>query len=125
MAAIASVTELTLDTLPDLFEECCEWDEGEAKWNDTWSWWDVTQSALKGLGWYIFTMYPATGIPAGYAVAGGDSPRDDVVDEGGKNVGHVVVVKDGVLAHDPHPSGDGLLGSPTEYYVLVPLVTVS
>lgn len=124
MAAVASVIECELSALPDLFDECCVWDDALAVWADGKNhWWDVTQRGLKKLGWYIFTLYPATGVPAGYALAGGDSPRAETVDEDGKNAGHIVVVKDGALTHDPHPSGDGLLGEPTEYYVLVKLAT--
>lgn len=123
MAAVASVIEEPLDTLPDLFEVCCEWDDGVARWKeDGRQWWHVTQAALREAGWYIFCMYPATGVPAGYALAGGASPRATNVDESGKDVGHIVVVHDGVTVHDPHPSGDGLAGDPTEYYVLVRLI---
>lgn len=119
MAAVASVIECDLRDLPDLFDECCTMDDDTAKWTDA-DWWEVSQKGLKELGWYIFCMYPATGVPHGYALAGGDSPRD-TVDEEGKNVGHIVVVLDGDLAHDPHPDGTGLKGEPSEYYVLVRL----
>lgn len=123
MASVASVIECELSDLPDLFSECCVWDDGKTVWNDDKNhWWDVTQRGLKKLGWYILTIYPATGVPAGYALAGGDSPRAETVNEEGKKVGHIVVVLDGKLVHDPHPDGTGLLGEPTEHYVLVRLL---
>lgn len=39
----------------------------------------------------------------GYIIVNGISPRKWV------KRGHSVVYKDGILVHDPHPSGDGLL----------------
>ena len=52
-------------------------------------------------------------VPRGYAIASGPSPR-------GTNIQHAVVVKDGELWHDPHPSRAGVLSIET-YEVLIPL----
>jgi len=122
MAAIASVLEVSLDDLPDLFDECCEWHE-DGRW-DHGDWWGVTRGAVRSLGWDI--VYIPTkdhkGVPPGYSIAGGPSPRKDVVNGDGKNAGHAVVCLDGRMIHDPHPSGDGLDGNVVDewYIFLVP-----
>jgi hypothetical protein len=47
-----------------------------------------------------------------HVIASGPSPRGDYL--------HAVLVdaKTGVLAHDPHPSGDGLAGPPVDFLVV-------
>lgn len=122
MACMASLMECELEDLPDLFEECCEWDGDEARWKeDDHRWWNIAYQAALSRGFYLAYLPSGVGAPRGYSIAGGDSPRSDVVNEDGENVGHAVVVCDGVLAHDPHPSGKGIDGDPEEFFVLVPL----
>jgi hypothetical protein len=52
--------------------------------------------------WWEFLLESSPGID-GYFIVGGKSPRAWVTR------GHAVIYKDGVLVHDPHPSGAGLL----------------
>ena len=66
-------------------------------------------AATKRHGWFFGTIGTAC-IPLGFALAGGVSPR---------GVKHFVVVKDGQLWHDPHPSRAGLVGEVEEYCILI------
>lgn len=66
---------------------------------------------LHDQGWRIAVLWNA--VPAGYAIAGGPSPRH--------RDGHAVVVLDGRMVHDPHPSRAGL-EEVENYEVLIPLV---
>lgn len=114
MACVASILEVDLEALPDLYEAQQEREDG--------SWWNALHEALKERGWSCVYVGWDTDIaaPQGYAIAGGDSPREDVVNDKGENAGHTVVVKDGRVVHDPHPSRDGLGGTPNDYIVLLP-----
>ena len=120
MACVASILEVSLEDLPDLFDECCEWWEEKKRWKHG-DWWGKLREGARAFGWDI--VYVSTedfqGIPAGYCMAGGDSPRSEVTYENGKNAGHVVVYLDGGMAHDPHPSGDGLDGPVEEWYIFL------
>ncbi len=51
-------------------------------------------------------------LPEFYIVSG-ESPRNP-------KIGHAVIHKDGVLAHDPHHEGGGIVGPPRVVYYLVP-----
>ncbi len=53
-----------------------------------------------------------------------DVPKDAFVMAGGKSpsgLGHYVIMKNGKLMHDPHPSGEGLVGEIEDYLLIVPL----
>jgi hypothetical protein len=67
--------------------------------------WDAVYKVLLSQRWTIATTIYA---PVGYAIADGDGPR---------GVRHSVVVLDGQIVHDPHPSRAGLIGKPIYYYV--------
>ena len=120
MACVASILEVPLEELPDLHEECDTWNEEEEKWVWEGDWWGVLSEAVKARGWKALGVKEGHLAPWGFAIAGGDSPRADVVDEEGKNVGHVIVCLDGKPWHDPHPSGAGLGGPIQDWILLIP-----
>lgn len=49
----------------------------------------------------------------GYGIVGGKSPRGDWQ--------HAVIFRGSVLAHDPHPSRDGIDGDPADLILLAPM----
>jgi hypothetical protein len=106
-ACIATITGIPLDALDQSFaaDAGSEWfdENGTNLYNDM-------QNKLRTHGWRLFHTYGA--IPRGYAIACGTSPRE---------LYHAVVVKDGELWHDPHPSRAGLLHV-QEYQYLMPTV---
>lgn len=122
MACVASVLEVGLDDLPDLYQRC-HVNDGD--------WWTILREHVARFGWeamYLGQTYlgvgestrtPAELAPPGWSIAGGDSPRSDVLDEDGENAGHAVVAKDGELVHDPHPSGDFLAGPVEDWIILI------
>lgn len=111
MACVASITEIPLDELPDLRTEA----DLVGK-----SWWYVSEKALAKNGWIILWHEVEVDklIPPGWSIANGDSPRG-ITNKDGSPVGHSVVVFDGELKHDPHPSDSGLDGPPYSYYILI------
>lgn len=123
MACVASVLEVPLELLPDL------WEREKAGDDD---WWMILRTALAEHGWEAIYLHPeyvsatnesrtsADLAPQGYALAGGPSPRESTVNEDGENAGHVVVAEDGQIVHDPHPSRDGLGGPVRDWIVLIP-----
>lgn len=105
MACVASITGLPLGALDDLYT-------AEARTPDK-HWWSVFTDALNRHGWHAAYLVAADGlIPRGYAVGSGVSPR---------GLRHAVVVRDGALAHDPHPSRAGV-EEVEAFYVLFPVV---
>lgn len=117
-AAIASVMEVDLDALPDLWE-------AEAQEQETGvTWWAALRKAVEGHGWGFTWIQQswtsvdlATVCPPGFVVAGGESPR---AKDGEDHPGHAVVWLDGEPCHDPHPDGNFLDGPPSEFYLLIP-----
>jgi hypothetical protein len=105
MACVASLTGVPLDALDDLYT-------AEQRTPDR-HWWAVFTDALNAHGWHAAYVRQDGIVPAGYAIGSGVSPRD---------LRHAVVVKDGKLAHDPHPSGEGVR-EVEAYYVLMPILT--
>lgn len=98
-ACVASLLEMNLEDVPNFAAI-----EGD--------WWGEFQAWLYDRGWVALTLdgdYPWPG----YSAISGDSPRGDFK--------HLVVGLNGKLAHDPHPSGDGLSGDPSHQWILVPL----
>lgn len=66
-------------------------------------------------GWMLVTL--GLRAPAGFAIATGLSPRDPALS-------HCVVVLDGRIVHDPHPSRMAIdLARVNEYEIVVPLVS--
>lgn len=89
-ACIATITGLSLDVLPHPTTE----ELTREAWSD---YHNRLLMTLHGLGWTLLDL--GQRIPLGLAIASGIGPRD---------LGHSVIVKDGELWHDPHPSRQGL-----------------
>jgi len=104
-ACLASILHVPLDEVPTgLFERK--------------DWQDVINAYLRpmnlGLVVFDYTEGETWWIPPGvFHVLSGPSPRGDFW--------HSVVGRDGVLVHDPHPSGAGLVGTEREVQLFVTL----
>jgi hypothetical protein len=130
MACVSSITEISLDNLPDLFDETCWFDPETRKWRHDYKdrdWWTVLREALNRRGWDIMyrdvsnlSVYAARGMPQGWSIACGPSPRAKVVNSDGENAGHTVVCWNGGVVWDPHPSGDGLAGPVEDWIIMLP-----
>ncbi len=121
MAAVASILEVGLEDLPDLFERCCiRSGEGDkVRWEDSKeNWWNVLMEGIEAHGWTAIYSLQREGEnpPPGYVIAGGPSGR--AFTEDGKDAGHVVVCLDGEMVHDPHPDRTGLAGPISDWIVL-------
>jgi hypothetical protein len=101
-AAVASLFDLPTEAVPDLVNEA--WPPRE--WFDEFQAWARLHLGVQPI--YVSIRFHDDGWawgaepwrPRGWALAGGRSPRGH---------SHVVVVHDGVLAHDPSPEGGGLV----------------
>lgn len=135
-ACIASILELPLEALRQHGNDRHDF---HAKWvresteREAYAHHEAYQRAQRRLGFVVVKVYPSRendgyredgsyrcpgAIPRGYAMANGVSPRTK---PDGTPILHSVVVLDGVIVHDPHPSRAGLV-SIDEYEVLVPVV---
>ena len=84
-ACIATITGIDLAEIPHYME----------------GWFDAYSAWLRARGWCVAWWEVGAGsVPPGLAIANGPAVR---------GLGHSVVTCDGVLAHDPHPSGVGVL----------------
>lgn len=109
-ACLASLAEVPLREVPD------------TRNSTNGDWWTITERWLDERG---FTITPIAGrrkhgeyhltsdAPEGWAIASGASPR-------GTTAGHSIIIFDGKMIHDPHPSGAGLEGFPEHYHVILP-----
>lgn len=106
-AALSSITEIPLDQTP-AFELM-----DEDKWiGEFFKWLADIGFEYKGCRYDEKDMFDSKynkGVDGFLFVAGG-SPR-------GFRRGHAVVYKDGKLAHDPHPSGEGI--TEFEYFYML------
>lgn len=93
-AAIASLLDLPLDEVPHFVGDDVATD-GEAHWWTCWLRW------CEGRG--LTVRADVEPLPGEYFLGGGPSPRDP------ENVKHVAVYRDGLLVHDPHPDGTGVV----------------
>lgn len=116
MACVASILEVGLDDLPDLFERCCIQRDDGVFWEGGEYWLDVLQEGVEALGWTATWSPPLDVYPTEYAIAGGPAGR--AFDEAGKDVGHCVVYFDGVMVHDPHRDKTGLTGLIDDWIIL-------
>lgn len=99
-ASVASILNLPLTDVPHFLEiapEPVQWEFAMQDWLE-----ERGIGYIRREGEYIFD---------GYYLASGPSPR---------GVSHMVVYRDGNLAHDPHPSRAGIL-SVARTFVLAPL----
>lgn len=117
-AAIASILEVPLEDvdLPHPFDaaklNACLDGEDDDDWQAPW-WTAMNAHLAESYGVILVAYEAAAPPPAGYAIAIGTSPRN-------RNISHAVVVKDGVLAHDPWPGGSGV-DNITAWEVLIPI----
>lgn len=113
MACVASITEIPLEELPNLYDDADQMGE---------SWWEVTVQALTERGW-IICWYDTDGdsllTPPGWAIANGLSPRGTLSDKTDERIRHSVVVFDGEMNHDPHPDCTWLDGPADGYYIMI------
>lgn len=70
---------------------------------------NAVNSLLRSRGWRLESIGPD--VPRGFAVGSGTSPR---------GLFHAVIVKDGALWHDPHPSRVGVV-SLESFEVVIPI----
>lgn len=107
--AIESVLDLPLGTIP-------RWEQGQA-WGD---YWYQVQAYLYHHHRLVISKVGSHQVPAlavrGWHLLSGRSPRmpDD------PHFKHAVVAKDGVVVHDPHPDGTGVLDV-QEWEVITPV----
>ncbi|RQO65095.1 hypothetical protein DBR40_24805 [Pedobacter sp. KBW01] len=89
-ACIASLVEVPLNQVPNIEElyDCYAWFEVLCAWLEH-----------KGFSYEISTKEECEASNEYYMVSG-QSPRG--------NFNHIVIYKNGTLAHDPHPDGTGL-----------------
>lgn len=106
IACLASLTGLPPESFPQPPEDLSA--DGAERMAYT----NAVRRFLIERGWLLTTTWQH--VPAGYAIAGGPSPRNED--------GHAVVTHAGEVVHDPHPSRDGVAGPVEEYEVLIPLV---
>lgn len=105
-AVIASLFEVSLEEVPafDLMKS--------GEWQDPWlEYIDKMGYEYRGMAKESDFDNPTKnrGVD-GYLFVGGGSPR-------GFKRGHAVIYKDGKLAHDPHPSGEGV--TEVEYFYMI------
>jgi hypothetical protein len=96
MASLASILEVPLESLPDLYEEGARRSPADP---ESW-WWGILLETCFAHGIHVEVMEPGdwrnpNGYPPGYAIASVRVP--------GQVPGHAVVALDGVIVHDPHP----------------------
>lgn len=96
-ACIASILELPLPAVPNFVE--IEVLGGP-------SYWTLTYYYLYAMGLTLYQYDPCVAPAGKYVIASGLSPRSTEENE----IYHAVVYKDGRLAHDPVPEGEGFIG---------------
>lgn len=94
-SCVASVLELALDDVPHFAALPAA------------TWWGSFVDWANAAGYDVVAHDDA---PDGFAICSGRSPRGAFY--------HAVVVEDGVIVHDPHPSRDGLLTR--AHYITLP-----
>lgn len=94
-ACIASIFEMDLKDVPNF--------HGDNWFGDFWKW--LKEKGYTSYGsLYNEKIENYKGGVDGYFIVAGESPR-------GKHIkgGHAVVYKNGIMVHDPHPEGTGVL----------------
>ena len=107
-ACLASLFDLPIDAVPNFFETCG---------NEEAAWWDGVRNWLRprGLGVMSLELKSTENLKffEGYFIVCGKSSR---------GLNHATIWKDGVMVHDPHPSGTGI-AEPSMLDMLYPLLT--
>ena len=106
-AALASLLDLSLEDVPHFVQDHVNHDGDNVH---EWNWWHCMRKWLKSRGFYIISAGTRAPEPGEYVLATGPSPR-------GKGIHHVVISLDGLLAHDPHPDGTGLMSVDHVYMI--------
>ncbi len=106
-ACIASILEVSLDSIPNFNR------------NGPDGFWDIFNTFNWSTNYVLVDFYPGDRnfnyFADAYVIAVGESPRA----KGEKDKKHCVVFKEGKMVHDPHPSGDGILGEPEFFTILI------
>jgi hypothetical protein len=105
-ACVASILEVEIDQVPNFTV-------GDGHW------WDRFSSYFGGLGIAPVAIDRANksvpgeaiGVPLGYSILTGKSPRGDF--------NHAVVALDGKVVHDPFPNGAGVIGDLVDEIIFV------
>lgn len=116
MACVASILEVELDDLPDLFERCCIQREDGTFWEGGEYWMDVLKEGVESFGWTVMWRESNDIFPTGYAIAGGPAGR--AFNDAGEDVGHCVIFLDGEMVHDPHKDKSGFSGPIEDWIIL-------
>lgn len=95
-AVIASLLECPLSAVPHFVQDHVD-NDGDN--NPEWHWWLSMINWLKERG---HRVVGATLEDEGWIAVSGPSPR-------GNGIYHIVIYKDGLLAHDPHPDRTGII----------------
>jgi hypothetical protein len=106
-AALASLLDLPLDEVPPFVQDHVDHDGDSV---NEWHWWNRMLLWLRDRGLGVTSAGVCDPEPGEYVLAMGPSPR-------GKGIHHVVINRDGQLAHDPHPDATGLVNVESIYMV--------
>ena len=106
-AALASLLELPLDDVPHFVQDHVDHDGDNVT---EWNWWHPMLAWLHDRGLSVTSAGVRDPEPGEYVLAMGPSPR-------GNGIHHVVINRDGQLAHDPHPDATGLVSVQSVYMV--------
>lgn len=115
-AVVASLLEVSVDEVPNFVQDDVD-HEGDPEWD----WWTRLHQFARAHGYQLrYVRVPGTESafpepePGEYYAVIGVSPRDP-------RIHHIVIHRDGVMVHDPHPDGSGLVKVTDDYHwTLVP-----
>lgn len=119
-AVVASLLELPIEDVPNFVQDHVDHDADN---NDEWNWWTRLHKFIGERGQrmhYLRNVEDPSPIPADTATfpdpepgefytVSGISPRDP-------RIFHIVIYRDGEMAHDPHPDRTGLAVVKDEYH---------
>jgi hypothetical protein len=111
-AVVASLLDLPIEAVPNFVQDDVDHGNDDPEWN----WWTRLHRFVRAQGHalhYVRAFPDQTNLSAPepgefYAVIG-VSPRDP-------QVHHIVIYRDGVMVHDPHPDGTGLATVTDEWH---------
>ena len=103
-ACIASILEIELDEAPNFMKD------GVGKWNENWD------EFMKISDYYLLDIELPSNtkdlIYDGIIIANGKSPRGDW--------NHSIVWQNDRMIHDPYPDGNGIVGKPLCFTLIIP-----